>query len=135
VDLHSIGGLVRISVSSKGDLNKTEAFLRKVSKLDVRRELDAAGKMGVKALASATPRDSGLAADSWDYKISGGRGGARITWINTDVENGFPVAIMLQYGYGTGTGGYVQGQDYINPAMRPIFDQIAEKVWKAVTSA
>jgi hypothetical protein len=124
-----------ISITSKGDLEQTEAFLRRVSKVDIRSILEAAGQQGVKALASATPRDSGLAADSWDYKVSGGRGRARITWINTDVENGFPVAIMLQYGYGTGTGGYVQGKDYINPAMRPIFDQLAERVWKAVSSA
>lgn len=123
-----------ISITSKGDFNKTEAYLRKLSKVDIRRVLESAGESGVKALAAATPRDSGLSANSWGYKVSGGRGGVTITWINTDVENGFPVAIMLQYGYGTGTGGYVQGQDYINPAMRPIFDQIAERVWKAVTS-
>lgn len=124
-----------ISIISKGDLKQTEAFLNRLQKFDVRKVLESAGELGVKALAAATPRDSGLSADSWSYKISGGRGGATITWINTDVENGFPVAIMLQYGYGTGTGGYVQGRDYINPAMRPIFDQIAERVWKAVTSA
>lgn len=124
-----------ISITAKGDLKKTEAFLQRVSKVDVRRILDSAGQMGVKALAAATPRDSGLSANSWGYEVSGGRGGATITWINTDVESGFPVAIMLQYGYGTGTGGYVQGRDYINPAMRPVFDQIAERVWKAVTSA
>lgn len=124
-----------ISAIVKGDLKKTESFLNNLSKLRVQKILESAAEMGVKALASATPRDSGLASDSWSYKISGGRSGVTITWINTDVENGFPVALMLQYGYGTGTGGYVQGQDYINPAMRPIFNQIAERVWKAVTSA
>lgn len=124
-----------ISASSKGSFDHTEAFLRKASKFDIRPILEAAAQQGVKALAAATPIDSGLAKDSWDYTISSSRGGARITWINKDVENGFPVAVMLQYGYGTGTGGYVQGRDYINPAMKPIFDQIADKVWKAVTSA
>lgn len=120
---------------SKGDLKKTEAFLQRMDKFDIRPIVAAAAQQGVKALASATPRDSGLASNSWGYKISGGKNFITIAWTNTDVENGFPVAIMLQYGYGTGTGGYVQGVDYINPAIRPIFDQIAEKVWKAVTSA
>lgn len=123
-----------ISFSSKGDFKSTEAYLRRVQKFDVRKVLEAGGAKGVKALASATPVESGIAANSWTYRVSGGRGQARITWLNTDVENGFPVAIMLQYGYGTGTGGYVQGRDYINPAMAPIFDQIAQDVLKAVTS-
>lgn len=97
--------------------------------------LDAFAREGVSALISGTPVDSGLAADSWDYEIE--RSGKMVTikWTNSNVENGFPVAIMLQYGYGTGTGGYVQGRDYINPAMKPVFDSIADKVWKAVTSA
>jgi hypothetical protein len=97
--------------------------------------LDGLAREGVNALASATPVDSGLASTSWDYKIEQSKTSCTITWTNTDVENGFPVAIMLQYGYGTGTGGYVQGVDYINPAMKPVFDHIADKVWKAVTSA
>ena len=122
------------SFSSKGDFKATEAYLRRVQKFDVRKVLEAGGEKGVKALAAATPVESGIAAHSWTYRVSGGRGQARITWLNTDVENGFPVAIMLQYGYGTGTGGYVQGRDYINPAMAPIFDQIAQDVLKAVTS-
>lgn len=124
-----------IFIVSKGDLKKTEAFLLAMSKLDIRQVAEAGARKGVKALAAATPEDSGLASRSWDYKISGGKNGITISWINTDVETGFPVAIMLQYGYGTGTGGYVQGRDYINPAMKPIFDQIATQVWKAVTSA
>lgn len=124
-----------ISASAKGSFKNTEAFLRNVSKVNVQAILQSAAEQGVKALAAATPIDSGLAKNSWGYEIVTTRGGARITWTNTDVENGFPVAVMLQYGYGTGTGGYVQGKDYINPAMRPIFDQIADKVWKAVTSA
>lgn len=114
---------------------RTEDSLRRLQKGDIFRSLDKAAKMGVKALASAVPQDSGLAADSWNYEIERSRSSVTIKWTNNDIENGFPVAIMLQYGYGTGTGGYVQGRDYINPAMKPIFDSIADQVWKAVTSA
>lgn len=124
-----------ISIVSKGSTAKTEAFLRRALHVDVMGILNAAGAEGVRALAAATPIESGLAKDSWNYKVESFRGGARIVWTNSDVEDGFPVVVMLQYGYGTGTGGYVQGRDFINPAMKPIFDQIADKVWKAVTSA
>lgn len=127
--------MATISVVSKGDLKKTEAFLQKMANFDIRKVAQAGAEAGVKALAAATPEDSGLASDSWGYKISGGKSYITIVWTNKDVENGFPVAIMLQYGYGTGTGGFVQGRDYINPAIRPIFDKIANDVWKAVTSA
>lgn len=113
---------------------RTEDFLRRLSQGDIYKAIDAEAQKGVAALASAVPKDSGLAADSWDYEIERSGRSVTIKWLNKDVENGFPVAIMLQYGYGTGTGGYVQGRDYINPAMRPIFDSIADKVWKAVTS-
>jgi hypothetical protein len=106
-----------------------------MSKGDLYRTLEASAREGVTALAEAVPTDSGLAADSWDYKIERSGSSVTIEWTNTDVENGFPVAIMLQFGYGTGTGGYVQGRDYINPAMKPVFDRIADQVWKAVTSA
>ncbi len=102
---------------------------------DMYRSIDSAAQQGVMALASATPKESGLASSSWSYTIDRSSSSCTIKWMNRDVESGFPVAIMLQYGYGTGTGGYVQGRDYINPAMRPVFDRIAEQVWKAVTSA
>lgn len=124
-----------ISAVSKGSFKSTEAYLQKLAKMDIRGILNDAGAQGVKALSAATPIDSGLAENSWDYKIATFRGGAKITWTNSDVENGFPVVIGIQYGHGTGTGGYVQGIDFINPAMKPIFDQLADKVWKAVTSA
>lgn len=124
-----------ISFSSTGDWAKTEAFLRKMQKLNIDSVLHAAGQTGVKALDSATPKDTGLAAVSWTYEIKKSSGSIEIGWKNTDVEGGFPVALMIQYGHGTGTGGYISGRDYINPAMRPVFDQIAETVWKAVTSA
>jgi len=125
-----------VTFKSSGDFNSTEKFLNNLKKLTkIQSVLDAGGRAGVRALAAATPVESGLAANSWDYVVSSTGGGYRITWLNHDVENGFPVAIMLQYGYGTGTGGYVQGRDYINPAMKPIFDKIADDVWKVVTSA
>lgn len=124
-----------ISISSTGSFKNTESFLRSMQKLDISRLLSKYGREGVNALAQATPIETGLAAHSWDFSTKSNRSGCSITWHNFDVENGFPVAIMLQYGYATGTGGYVQGRDYINPAMRPIFDRIANEVWKAVTSA
>lgn len=118
-----------------GSFKKTESFLNSVSKINIAGILESSAREGVLALALATPSESGLAAASWAYEVSSGGGVYTIVWTNSDVENGFPVAIMLQYGYGTGTGGYVQGRDYINPAIRPVFDKIADKVWKAVTSA
>lgn len=124
-----------IIFESKGDFRNLERFLKTMSKRDIFKSLDKYGRQGVAALSSATPTDSGLASSSWNYQVQVGSDSASITWSNSDVENGFPVAVMIQYGYGTGTGGYVQGRDYINPAMRPIFDQIANSVWKEVTSA
>jgi hypothetical protein len=125
-----------ISFSVSGSTRRTEDFLRKMIQPGyIFRSLDAAAQKGVAALAAATPVESGLASTSWTYEIERSSSSVSIRWLNTDVESGFPVAIMLQYGYGTGTGGYVQGRDYINPAMRPIFDQIANDVWKVVTSA
>ena len=91
-------------------------------------------QFGVSALSSATPADSGRAKHSWDYEVSSSGGVHELIWTNSDVENGFPVVIRLQFGHGTGTGGYVQGRDFINPAIKPVFDQIADRVWKAVTA-
>lgn len=121
-------------LQSSGSFRKTEAFLSKMSKYKVDSVLNQAGRDGVKALRSATPVNSGLAARSWGYEIKRTRNGVLLIWTNTDVENDFPVAIMLQYGYSTGTGGYVSGRDYINPAIRPIFDNISERVWREVTN-
>lgn len=124
-----------VSVRVSGSFHNINAFLTKMRKGDIYQQLDQLAQEGVSALASVTPVDSGLAASSWGYEITRSRGTHTITWTNSNIENGFPVAIMLQYGHGTGTGGYVQGYDYINPAMRPVFDKIAENVWKVVTSA
>lgn len=124
-----------IRIQYHGSFKKTERFLAKISKLAIMQVLESCAKDGVEALSRATPRDSGRAAYSWGYKVSKRGGVYSIVWTNSDVENGFPVVIMLQYGHGTGTGGYVQGEDFINPAIRPIFDKIADRVWKEVTSA
>jgi hypothetical protein len=126
---------VKISLTGGGSFSKTEAWLRKLQKLDIGAIAQAGAQRGVRALSAATPRDSSRAANSWAAEVKRSKSTTTITWTNSDLENGFPVVIMLQYGHGTGTGGYVQGIDFINPAIRPIFDEIAQSVWKAVTSA
>lgn len=124
-----------ISLSSNGSWRKTEAYLLKLKKMDISKILESYGQRGVDALSSATPLETGRAAHAWGYEVTRKDNSFRIIWTNSDVENGFPVVIMLQYGHGTGTGGYVQGQDFINPAIKPIFDEIEEAVRKVVTSA
>lgn len=123
-----------ITFNVTGNSSTTEAFLKHLQRVDILSIMESCGQEGVAALSAATPTNTGLAAGSWSFDASAHDGVYTIYWTNTDVESDFPVAIMLQYGYGTGTGGYVQGRDYINPAMAPIFDKIADKVWKAVTS-
>lgn len=125
-----------VSFATSGDFNNTERFLQAVQKIDIPGILNACGQEGVSALSSATPIETGLAAHSWGYRVLSGGGNYTIEWYNSDIENGgFDVILALQYGHGTGTGGYVSGRDFINPAIRPVFDKIAERVWKAVTSA
>lgn len=123
-----------ISFEFSGSFEKTEKFLRKLQNLQIDQIVAKEAAKGVRALSEATPRDSGRAAFSWDYQIVKKANSISIIWTNSDIENGYPVAVMIQYGHGTGTGGYVQGIDYINPAMRPVFEQIAQTVWKAVIS-
>lgn len=126
-----------VSISSSGSTKKTEQFLGKMLKLPttILSNMKIIGAEGVEALQKATPRDSGRATYSWGYEVNEKNGVYSLVFTNDDLEEGFPVAIMLQYGYATGTGGYVQGEDYINPAVKPVFDRIRDKVWKAVTSA
>ena len=126
---------MQISFTTRGSTDKTEKFLKKITTNDIYSRVDSIAKAGVTALASATPKDTGKAASSWSYTISRKQGRFTITWTNSDVEDGFPVVVMRQYGHGTGTGGYVEGIDFINPAIRPVFDKIADQVWKEVTSA
>ena len=124
-----------ITFTSSGSFKKTESFLHFLHEMELTATLKKYGAEGVQALSAATPVDSGLTAASWDYQVIHKGSEWSIIWTNSNIEDGFPVAIMLQYGYGTGTGGYVQGRDYINPAVKPIFDAIEDEVWKAVTSA
>lgn len=121
--------------SSSGSFAKTTAFLEKLQSGQIFQNLDHYGRAGVDALARATPIETGLAANSWGYQVSKTKGQVSISWFNTDVEGGVNIAVILQYGHGTGTGGWVQGRDYINPAIQPIFDKILEDVWRQVTNA
>ena len=108
------------------------SFLERAKNVIKIGELDKYGREGVAALASATPVDSGLTASSWYYKIERQNGSASINFYNSNINEGVPIAIILQYGHGTGTGGWVEGRDYINPAIQPIFDKIADDAWKEV---
>lgn len=122
-----------ISFRQKGDFSKLDRFLERAKAAAHLSILDKYGREGVAALASATPMDTGKTADSWFYEISHDNGSATITFSNSNINKGVPIAIILQYGHGTGTGGWVEGRDYINPAIQPIFDRIANEAWKEVT--
>lgn len=121
-----------IGIESKGDFKKTRDFLTKMLGQDIFSDLDRYGQMGVDALATATPIDTGLAAHSWIYRLTEDSHGPRISWHNTDIENDIPVVILIQYDHGTGTGGFVQGRDFINPAIQPIFDYIVDDLQRKV---
>ena len=122
-------------LTSKGDFTRTFKFLNKMQNFKIDSILEKYAQQGVSALASATPVDSGATASSWGYEITRSGQGATIYWTNTNSNQGVIIAVILQYGHGTGTGGYVQGRDYINPAMRPVFDQIADAAWREVVNA
>lgn len=122
-----------ISFRQKGDFSKLTRFLERAKETVRLGNLDKYGREGVAALSSATPVDSGLTADSWYYKIDNKHGSAKISFYNSNIQDGVPIAIILQYGHGTGTGGWVEGRDYINPAIQPIFDKIANDAWREVT--
>ena len=122
-----------ISFRHQGDFSKTMRFLTRAKGMNISQLLNKYGQEGVAALASATPTESGRTAESWYYEIEASRSSATITFLNSHVNKGVPIAIILQYGQGTGTGGWVQGRDYINPAIQPIFDKIATDAWGEVT--
>ena len=124
-----------ISFRQKGDFSKLTSFLEKAKESVKIGDLDKYGREGVAALSSATPIDSGKTANSWSYEITNKNGSVTISFNNSNIQNGVPIAIILQYGHGTGTGGWVEGRDYINPAIRPIFDEIAENAWREVTKS
>lgn len=122
-----------ISFRQKGDFSKFTRYLERVKEIARLSILDKYGREGVAALASATPVDSGETANSWFYEIKYTNGSANISFCNSHINQGVPIAIILQYGHGTGTGGWVEGRDYINPAIQPVFDRIVNDAWKEVT--
>ena len=122
-----------ISFRHQGDFSKLSRYLERVKEAAKVGILDKYGREGVAVLSSATPVESGLTANSWYYTIEHTNGSTSISFHNSNIQNGVPIAVILQYGHGTRNGGWVQGRDYINPAIRPIFDQIANEAWKEVT--
>lgn len=123
-----------IKITHKGDFSKTVKFLDKITNVTIVSILEKYGKQGVDALAAATPKDTGKTAASWTYEITTEPGLYKITWLNTNVVKDYAnVALLLQYGHATRNGGYVQGRDYINPALQPVFDKIAKEAWREVT--
>ena len=122
-----------ITFRQKGDFSKLTRYLERAKEVIKLGDLDKYGQEGVDALSSATPVDSGLTASSWYYKIENKNRSAIISFYNSNVNNGVPIAIILQYGHGTNNGGWVEGRDYINPAILPIFEKIANDAWEEVT--
>lgn len=124
-----------VGFSSSGDFKNILSFIKRILNDDEFSDLDLYGRIGVEALARATPVHTGITAESWGYRILHEGRGVTIEWFNDSVDDaGTPIVILLQYGHGTGTGGYVAGRDFINPAIQPVFDQIADDVWKKVIS-
>lgn len=122
-----------ITFTQRGSFNRTNTYLRGLKEKNLAAVLNKYGSLGVDALSNATPVKTGMTSTSWYYTIEQKRGYISIRWHNSNRENGAPVAILIQYGHGIRNGGYVQGRDYINPAIRPIFDKAAAEVWKEVT--
>lgn len=124
-----------VSIKTKGDFKNFEKFVLKMTKRDYEQIIERYARMGVKALKEATPMDSGETANSWDYEIHYTKGKTKIVWTNSNVtKNGTPIAILIQYGHYSKNGTFVQGRDFINPALRSIFAKLAEDIWKEVTS-
>jgi hypothetical protein len=124
-----------ITFTHKGDFKKTDRLFHNIIGAYYMRKLKKYGDIGVRALAEATPEESGKTAESWSYEIEQGHGYLNLYWRNSNTNEGVNIAVILQYGHGTRNGGYVMGIDYINPAIRPVFDQIANEAWKEVISS
>lgn len=122
-----------ITIESQGEWKLTRNWFDRMAKLDLALIMNQFGKEGVSALAAATPSRSGLTSKSWNYEVTRKGNNWKITWTNSNVNKGANIAVLIQYGHGTRNGGYVVGRDYINPAIRPVFDKIAQKAWKEVT--
>lgn len=127
--------VMAITLKSTGDYSKITRFLEGTKKkLHMKTIFDSYGQKGVQALQEATPKDTGLTASMWRYEVIESDGKVTLSFLNDNVNKGVNIAIILQYGHGTGTGGWVEGRDYINPAVQPIFDELADKIWKEVTT-
>lgn len=122
-----------IRITTRGNFKRTRRFLKKASDNKIFDSLVKYAQKGAEALAAATPVESGATANAWRFEVAYGNGSAKINWINDNINEGLVIALLIQYGHGTGTGGWVEGRDYINPAIQPIFDEIRDKVWKEVT--
>ena len=122
-----------ISYTTIGDLRKTDTFLKHLMRQDLTSVLHRYGKRGVDALSAATPVDTGTTAASWDYTVTEAKGSATISWTNSNVNRGVPIVLLIEYGHGTGTGGYVQARPFIKETIGPILDELADALWKEVT--
>lgn len=122
---------MKITMKNKGNFSKTTEYLKGVSKIDIK-NIEQYGVRGVEALKKFTPKNTGKTANSWDYVIIKEKTKITLSFVNSNIQNGIPIAIILQYGHGTGNGGYVEGIDYINPAIQPLFNELAEQAWKEV---
>ena len=125
---------MKVTFKHKGDLSRTKRFMERAKEVVNRGDFNKYGEMGVQALAEGTPRLSGKTAESWSYMIERNKSSVSIIWTNSNINEGVPIAVILQYGHGTGSGGYVEGIDYIRPAMRPVFQKIADDAWREVTN-
>jgi hypothetical protein len=123
-----------LTVRQKGDFRKSLTFFTHLKKRSIRPILEKYGRLGVERLEDATPKATGKTAASWSYEIKMDQSGATICWKNSNIVDGVPIAVILQYGHGTRNGGYVEGLDYINPAIKPIFEALADELWREVKS-
>ena len=123
---------MRVTFRQRGDLSKTERFLRNAQAAIKFRNLETYAEQGLTALQNSTPYETGETARCWYYTIERTSNSVSVIYKNSNIQNGVQIAVILQYGHGTGTGGYVEGRDYINPAVRPVFDKLADDIWEEV---
>lgn len=121
-----------IKIRQKGNFSKAFSFFNKLKNYDFTAQLDRCGKEGVAALSAATPKDTGLTSQSWEYNVKTTKNTASVSFSNTNIQNGVPIAIILQYGHATSSGYWIEGIDYINPALKPVFEKIADEIWEEV---
>lgn len=124
---------MKLSIKTKGSFKNVEKFFKRMERQDLAKKINQYGLLGAAALAANTPMDSGKTASSWDFEIHNSQGNIELVWTNSNFNKGVNIAILIQYGHGTRNGGYVQGRDFINPAIRPVFDAIAKDIWNEVT--